>query len=104
MTSVLSLLTELQLITFCGVIGVTIFSTEGEIMNIAGPAGLLVAWAYVALTSICVMEGLAELIVLWPVSNAMVEYVRVFVDRDLAIVVGISYWCVLADKLWFTHC
>lgn len=97
-TSVSCLLTGLQLITFCGVIGVTIFSTEGEIMNIAGPAGLLVAWAYVAITSICVMEGLAEMIVLWPVSNAMVEYVRVFVDRDLAIVVGLSYWYVSATR------
>lgn len=45
-----------------------------------------------AITSICVMEGLAEMIVMWPVSNAMVEFVKVFVDRDLAIVVGISYW------------
>jgi amino acid permease len=71
---------------------VTIFSTEGEIMNIAGPAGLLVAWAYVAITSICVLEGLAEMIVMWPVSNAMVEFVKVFVDRDLAVVVGLSYW------------
>ena len=44
------------------------------------------------------MEGLAEMIVLWPVSNAMVEYVRVFVDRDLAIVVGLSYSYVSATR------
>lgn len=68
-------------------------------MNTAGPAGLLVAWAYVAITAICVLEGLAEMIVMWPVSNAMVEYVKIFVDRDLAIVVGISYWLVDPSSL-----
>lgn len=63
-------------------------------MNTAGPAGLLVAWVFVAVTAICVMEGLSEMVVMWPVSNAMVEYVKVFVDKDLAIVVGLAYWSV----------
>lgn len=31
------------------------------------------------------------MIVLWPISNAMIEFVRAFVDLDLAIVVGITY-------------
>jgi amino acid transporter len=39
-----------------------------------------------------VMEGVCEQIVLWPISNPMIEFVRAFVDRDLAIVVGIAYW------------
>jgi amino acid permease len=63
-------------------------------MNTAGPGGLLLAWAFVAITSICVMEGLSEMIVMWPVANAMVTYVRVFVDEDLAIVIGLAYWFV----------
>ena len=63
-------------------------------MNIAGPGGLLVAWAFVSVTAICVLEGLSEMIIMWPVSNAMVEYVKAFVDRDLAIVVGLAYWFV----------
>lgn len=63
-------------------------------MNTAGPGGLLLAWAFVAVTSICVMEGISEMIVMWPVSNAMVEYVKAFVDRDLAIVMGLAYWWV----------
>lgn len=70
------------------------FSTGGEVMNTAGPGGLLLAWAFVAVTSICVMEGISEMIVMWPVSNAMVEYVKAFVDRDLAIVMGLAYWWV----------
>jgi amino acid transporter len=63
-------------------------------MNTAGPGGLLIAWIFVAITSICVMEGVAEMVIMWPVSNAMVEYVKAFVDRDLAIVIGLAYWCV----------
>jgi amino acid permease len=63
-------------------------------MNTAGPGGLLLAWTFVAITSICVMEGISEMIVMWPVSNAMVEYVKAFVDRDLAIVMGLAYWWV----------
>jgi amino acid transporter len=63
-------------------------------MNIAGPEGLLVAWAFVSVTAICVLDGLAEMTIMWPVSNAMVEYVKAFVDRDLAIVVGLAYWFV----------
>jgi yeast amino acid transporter len=41
-----------------------------------------------------VMEGICEMTVLWPLPNAMVEFVRAFVDPDLAIVVGLSYWFV----------
>jgi hypothetical protein len=35
------------------------------------------------------------LIVMWPIPNAMMEFVAAFVDGDLAIVVGIAYWWVL---------
>ena len=81
-----------QMIAIGGVIGVTIFSTDGELIHTAGPAGLLTALAFVSATTICVMECIAELVVMWPVSNAMVEYVRAFVDPDLAIVIGLAYW------------
>jgi amino acid permease len=83
------------MITLSGILGgVILFTTNGEFLHIAGPAGLLTAIAFVGVTAICVMEGISEMIVLWPVSNAMVEYVRAFVDKDLAPVVGIAYWCV----------
>lgn len=37
------------------------------------------------------MEGISEMIVLWPIPNAMMEFVAAFVDRDLAVIVGIAY-------------
>ena len=84
--------TSYQMIAIGGVIGVTVFSTNGEILNTAGPVGLLLALLFVAVTSICVIECLGELVIQWPVSNAMFEYVKAFVDRDLAIVAGLAYW------------
>jgi amino acid transporter len=80
------------MIAISGIIGVTILSTNGEYLRTAGPAGLLTVIAFVGAAAICVMEGLSEMVVLWPVSNAMVEYVRSFVDRELALVVGFAYW------------
>jgi amino acid transporter len=80
------------MIAVSGIIGVTILATNGEYLRVSGPAGLLTAITFVGTTAICVMEGLSEMIVLWPVSNAMVEYVRAFVDKELALVIGFAYW------------
>jgi yeast amino acid transporter len=38
------------------------------------------------------MECICEMIVLWPIPNAMVEYVKTFVDEDLGTAVGVMYW------------
>lgn len=83
-----------QLLALSGIIGVTIFSTIGEILNTAAVAGLLIALALVSVTAISVMTSLSELVVLWPIPNALVEYVKTFVDEDLATVVGLAYWFV----------
>ena len=42
---------------------------------------------------ICVGETVAELVQQFPVYNAIVEYVRAFVDEDLSLVIGAAYWC-----------
>jgi len=61
-------------------------------LHTAGPAGLLVALLFVSVTCISMMESLGELVIMFPIPNAMAEYVRTFVDQDLAIVIGIAYW------------
>jgi yeast amino acid transporter len=83
------------MITIGGIIGLSFGTASGEILGIAGPGGTLIAYSVNGVVAICVMEGLCEMIVLWPISNAMIEFVRAFVDRDLAIVVGIAYWSVV---------
>jgi len=53
------------------------------------------------------MAVLSEMIMMWPVPNAMAENVKVFVDWYLAIVVGLVYWFVCASSrvsgLTLTH-
>jgi amino acid transporter len=72
--------------------GLTLFSTSGLILSVGGPGGVLIAWAINGAIAVAVMEGLSEMIELWPISNAMMEFVDKFVDKDLALVVGIAYW------------
>jgi amino acid transporter len=38
------------------------------------------------------MQGLAEMLCLWPISGALTEFVKSFVDEDLGTAVGIAYW------------
>lgn len=75
-----------------GIIGVTIWQGNGLVLSIAGPAGLLTGVGFVGVTSICVMESLSEMIILWPVAMGLYEYVRAFVDHDLAVVIALAYW------------
>ena len=72
--------------------GLTLFSTSGLVLSFGGPGGVLIAWAINGAIAVAVMEGLSEMIELWPISNAMMEFVDKFVDKDLALVVGIAYW------------
>lgn len=82
----------MQFIVLSAVIGGGIFNNDGQALKIAGPAGALLALVVMALVSVAVMEGVSEFVQLFPAPNAIVEYVRAFVDRDLAWVVGIAYW------------
>ena len=86
------ILIGVQMISVSSVIGVTIFYGDGEALEVAGPSGALLAFAIVGIVAICVMEGISEMIQMFPTPNALMEFVRAFVDADLAWVVGIAYW------------
>lgn len=73
-------------------IGVTVFYSDGKALQVAGPGGALLAFAAVGVVAICVMECVSELIQMFPTPNAIVEFIRIFVDEDLAWVIGIGYW------------
>ncbi|KAE8450328.1 hypothetical protein EG329_006756 [Mollisiaceae sp. DMI_Dod_QoI] len=82
----------MRLITVSGTIGMGLFVNSGEILRIAGPMGGLMAYIVVGICVICVMDGVGEMIGHWPIANCMVDFVAKFVDKDLAIIVGIAYW------------
>jgi amino acid transporter len=73
-----------------------LFDNSGEILGIAGPVGALISYIITGIGVICIMEGIAEMIGHWPIANAMVEFVKAFVDKDLAIIVGLAYWYAYA--------
>ena len=75
-----------------GTIGLGLFTDSGEILRLAGPCGGLLAFFLVSLLVISIMAGIAEMIHHWPISAALVEFVRSFIDDDLAIILGIAYW------------
>ena len=83
---------QIFFIVLGGIIGAGFFVGSSFALSIAGPGGALLAFALVGCVAIAVMEGICEMIVLWPIPNAMVEFVRAFVDEELAKVVGIGYW------------
>jgi yeast amino acid transporter len=85
----------LQFIVVGGVIGAGFFSGSSLILGVAGPGGALLAFTLVGAIAIAVMEGICEMILLWPIPNAMVEFVKAFVDEELSIVIGFGYWYVL---------
>jgi yeast amino acid transporter len=81
-----------------GTVGIGFAKSSGEILAIAGPGGTLIAFVVVGAVAIFVMEGICEMINLWPISNAMIKFVRAFVDEDLAIVVGFTYWYACSER------
>lgn len=76
-----------------------LFDNSGLVLGIAGPSGTILAYGLVAAAVVCIMEGVSEMIGHWPISNAMIEFVRSFVDKDLAMVVGFAYWYASANIL-----
>jgi amino acid transporter len=90
------------------VIGAGIFNNAGSAIKVAGPGGALLAFATmsrldnttsessthdsVGVIAICVSECIGEMVQLFPIQNAIVEYVRKFIDEDLGWAVGIAYW------------
>ena len=73
-------------------VGVGFFASSAEILALAGPAATVLAFGVVGMVAVAVMKGISEMVMIWQVRNPMVEFVRYMVDRDLATVVGISYW------------
>lgn len=70
---------------------------NGSALAISGPLGLIIAALIMSVVVLSVNECVAELTQQFPVYNAIVEYVRTFVDDDLGWVIGLVYWYVQAD-------
>ncbi|KAL4905090.1 hypothetical protein BDW74DRAFT_18766 [Aspergillus multicolor] len=80
------------MITLSGVLGAGLYIRSGTILRIGGPGAVLIAFTVMGLLAWTVMQCIGELLALWPISGALVEFVAKFVDEDLGTAVGIAYW------------
>ena len=85
------------MITISGVLGVGLYVRSSSILRIGGPGAVLISFALLGLLAWLVMQCIAKMLCIWPISGALVEFVRTFVDEDLAITVGVAYWCKSSD-------
>ncbi|KAJ5160876.1 uncharacterized protein N7482_007880 [Penicillium canariense] len=84
------------MITISGVLGAGLYVRSGSILRFGGPGAVLISTTVMGLLAWLVMQCIAEMLTLWPISGALVEYVGTFVDEDLGIAVGIAYWFTYA--------
>lgn len=63
-------------------------------LRTAGPLGVLLSFIFLTVLAWGVMHFITDIISIWPVRGALVDFVRYFVDEDLALTVGAAYWSV----------
>ena len=80
------------MIALSTVIGTGLLNGHGGVLRTAGPGGGISSLVVVGLLVVFVMEGISEMIQIFPVANALVVFVSSFVDEDLGSVVGFAHW------------
>lgn len=83
---------QVVFMTFNIVFGVGYFQNTTYAFKVAGTGGAALAFFVVGFIAFCVVDCTSEMLSLFPIANPMVEFVRAFVDEDLATLVGTSYW------------
>lgn len=83
---------HLQMIAIGGTIGTGLFIGSGGAIAKSGPAGALIAYAFVGTLVYSVMVALGEMATYLPVSGAFTVYASRFVDHSLGFAMGWIYW------------
>ncbi|GAB7352439.1 hypothetical protein MBLNU459_g2855t1 [Dothideomycetes sp. NU459] len=83
---------HLQMIAIGGTIGTGLFIGSGGALAKAGPAGALIAYAFVGSIVYSVMIALGEMATYIPVPGAFTAYAARFVDPSLGFAMGWIYW------------
>ncbi|OCL13578.1 hypothetical protein AOQ84DRAFT_310306 [Glonium stellatum] len=83
---------HLQFIAVGGTIGTGIFIASGSSISRAGPAGALIAYAFVGSLVYSVMISLSEMATYIPIASAFTRYAARFVDPSLGFSMGWIYW------------
>jgi len=85
------------MITINGTLGTGLYMRSGQIIQLGGPIAVIISFVGLGILVWAVMQSMTELLCLWPIPGALPLFVRKFVDEELGIAVGVTYWSV------FTH-
>jgi len=83
---------HLQMIAIGGTIGTGLFISSGTALATSGPAGALIAYAFIGTLVYSVMVALGEMAAFLPVTGAFTAYSRRFCDPSLSFAMGWIYW------------
>jgi len=83
---------HLQMIAIGGTIGTGLFIGSGGAISKSGPAGALIAYAFVGTLVYSVMQSLGEMATYIPITGAFTAYATRFVDPSLGFSMGWIYW------------
>ncbi|KAK3312626.1 putative arginine transporter [Apodospora peruviana] len=83
---------HLQMIAIGGTIGTGLFIGSGSALATSGPAGTLIAYAFIGSVVLSVMVALGEMATYIPVSGAFTSYATRFVDPSIGFAMGWIYW------------
>ncbi|KXJ91909.1 amino acid permease-domain-containing protein [Microdochium bolleyi] len=86
---------HLFMITINATLGVGLYWKSGLVLHLGGPLIVLISFLVVGLLAWAVMQCITEMLCIWPVPGALSVYVSEFVDVELGIAVGITYWQTL---------
>ncbi|KAJ5650891.1 proline-specific permease [Penicillium longicatenatum] len=83
---------HLFMITINATVGIGLYWRGGQILELGGPLAVVLSYFLVGCLVWAVMQGITEMLCIWPIPGALSVYVSKFVDEELGIAVGIAYW------------
>ncbi|ODH47259.1 hypothetical protein GX48_06661 [Paracoccidioides brasiliensis] len=83
---------HLQMIAIGGTIGTGLFIGSGAAISKAGPAGALIAYAFVGFIVFSVIVSLGEMATYIPIPGSFTSYATRFIDPSLGFAMGWIYW------------
>ncbi|KAJ6785980.1 hypothetical protein PWT90_06275 [Aphanocladium album] len=87
---------HLSMIAVNATLGTGLYWRGGQILELGGPLSTLLAFLLPGILAWAVMQCLTEMLCIWPIPGALSVYVSEFIDPELGIAIGITYWFTYA--------
>lgn len=83
---------HLQMIAIGGSIGTGLFVGLGSALSTGGPGGIIIAWTVIATAIYSTMQGLGEIVCVFPISGGFNIYASRFIEPAVGFAVGWNYF------------